>query len=214
MGIILDMDGTIVNGAPSIVRSLNEVFQKMGHEPLLFEEAVGLSGVPLDGILGARLSEDEIPLGRQMYREIQYATFMDDTNIFTDAEDVLAGWRRDGRRLAVFTLRRGDNARTILESFNLLNLFDGVVGCDEAKRPKPYPDHVEKAASFLAVRPENAIVVGDNLVDIQSGKRAGAKTIGVLWGMGNRMDLLDEGADVVAEDWKELDRIVRELLDE
>jgi phosphoglycolate phosphatase len=64
----------------------------------------------------------------------------------------------------------------------------GAVGIDhtvlicreDTERRKPHPDPIHAALSALDARPEASIMVGDHLMDVQSGKAAGLKTIAFL----------------------------------
>lgn len=42
-------------------------------------------------------------------------------------------------------------------------------------------------------------MVGDTTVDIRAGRAAGAQTVGVLSGFGERQELEEAGADVILE---------------
>jgi len=60
------------------------------------------------------------------------------------------------------------------------------------------------AADRMHAAPENCVMIGDTTVDILSGKRAGAQTIGLLCGFGTERELRRAGADLVVKDLKEL----------
>ena len=62
---------------------------------------------------------------------------------------------------------------------------------------KPFPDPVIFAADSLGVSPKNCVMVGDTIVDIQSGKSARAQTVGVLCGFGTEKELKRVGADMI-----------------
>ena len=50
-------------------------------------------------------------------------------------------------------------------------------------------------------------MVGDTAADIQSGKKAGAQTVGVLCGFGDRQELERAGADLILETTTDLSGI-------
>lgn len=57
---------------------------------------------------------------------------------------------------------------------------DALVCREDSKRHKPHPEPVLLALKQLGAQSERAVMVGDHLMDIQSGKAAGIKTIGFL----------------------------------
>ena len=207
MSLIFDMDGTIIDAVPSILRSINQTLENLGYDPVGPED-IRLSGLPLRNILLSRLSEKELEEGMRMYRHIQYSTFQEDTRVFPGARELLEEWKSQGYKIGIFTLRSGATARQVLEAFDLQHVFDAVVGYDEALEPKPSPVHVETAASLLNVSSSDSLVVGDNPIDIISGREAGAKTVGVLWGMGSKKDMEDVMAWKTASVWSDLGNIV------
>ena len=56
----------------------------------------------------------------------------------------------------------------------------------------------------LGIAPEECLYLGDSGTDMQTGKGAGMKTIGVLWGYRSKEELLENGADGLAETPKDI----------
>ncbi|MDG6220864.1 MAG: HAD hydrolase-like protein, partial [Candidatus Thermoplasmatota archaeon] len=69
--IILDMDGTIIDAVPSILRSINESLEAMGYAPLTAHEIRKNNDISLDSLFRIRTSEEELKRARQLYRDIQ-----------------------------------------------------------------------------------------------------------------------------------------------
>jgi phosphoglycolate phosphatase len=65
------------------------------------------------------------------------------------------------------------------------------------------------AAERLGVPAANCVMVGDTTVDIHAGRRAGAQTVGVLCGFGERDELERAGADAVIESTAQLDKLLQ-----
>lgn len=105
-------------------------------------------------------------------------------------------------RLAVVTSRSRHEAERFLAQYELLDLFHAVITRDDVRRLKPHPSPVSKAAEKLGVPPTQCVMVGDTEVDVRSAKAAGALSVGVLCGFGERDDLAD--ADLVIESTAQL----------
>ncbi len=74
---------------------------------------------------------------------------------------------------------------------------------EDVSRTKPDPLHVLEALNVLGVRPENALMVGDHLMDIRAGREAGCRTAGLLGG--RQPGYYDgTGADAVFPDLRSL----------
>jgi len=68
--------------------------------------------------------------------------------------------------LAIST-NRTNTMEPLLESFNLRKYFDKVVTASSAKRPKPAPDGMLEILEHFGCQPDEAIFIGDSIVDQQ-----------------------------------------------
>lgn len=91
--------------------------------------------------------------------------------------------------LGIVTTRSRDDAQKFLKKFELEDVFKVVVSRQDVKRLKPHPEPIRYAAQVLGCEPEQCVMVGDTTVDVQAGKRAGALTVAVLCGFGERPEL-------------------------
>lgn len=77
---------------------------------------------------------------------------------------------------------------------------------DHVFRVKPDPEHLQRALEHFGTVPEVSLMVGDHPLDVQTGKRAGARTAGVASGSASWSELAQSGADWVAADCRALCR--------
>lgn len=75
---------------------------------------------------------------------------------------------------------------------------------DDVPRVKPDPIHLQMALDRLAVRPENALMIGDHPMDIAVGKTAGTKTAAVATGYHSAKDLATCAPDYMADNGQDL----------
>ena len=100
------------------------------------------------------------------------------------------------------------NCKQILQSVNLLNLFetrvDGVVSAELGLKGKPEPDIFTTACDNLGVDYHKAVIVEDAVSGVQAGKNGGfGLTLGIAR-EDNITELLINGADIVIEDLSEI----------
>ena len=110
--------------------------------------------------------------------------------------------------LALITARPERATRIMLEHLNLSRFFQLAVSAQTAPHTKPYPDPVHWAARALSLAAEDCVMIGDTTVDVLTGKRAGAQTIGVLCGFGQRAELERAGADLIVNHTADLSQIL------
>lgn len=109
--------------------------------------------------------------------------------------------------MAVVSARDALSTQYFLEHFEITDYFDAVVTAQTCKYTKPYPDPVIFAAQALGLNPRDCVMIGDTIVDVRTGKAAGAQTIGVLCGFGTLRELKRASADLILTSTKDLTNI-------
>ena len=99
--------------------------------------------------------------------------------------------------LGIITTRCCAHAEAFLEEQNLTDLVHIVIGREDTWRIKPHPSPVRHAADELGVTVERCLLVGDTPADIYAARSAGARSVGVLCGLGTETELERAGADLI-----------------
>lgn len=110
--------------------------------------------------------------------------------------------------LSVVSARGGKSTARFLEQFQLSGYFQCVATAQTCQYTKPYPDPILWAAEQMGVKPENCLMIGDTSVDIKAAHAAGAQSVGVLCGFGEKEELLEAGADLILEETAELGEVL------
>jgi len=110
--------------------------------------------------------------------------------------------------MAVVSARDERTTRSFLEGAGLQSHFQTAITALSAPRTKPFPDPLVLAAKQLGVPPDACLMIGDTTADIRCGRAAGAQTVGVLCGFGERQELLFHGADLILESTAELSAVL------
>ncbi len=116
---------------------------------------------------------------------------------------LLEGFRASGLKLGVATNDSEGPARAHLEAAGVTDCFDFIAGYDSGFGGKPEPGQLLAFASAVDLRPEQIVMVGDSIHDLDAGHAAGMRTIGVLTGTAKIEDLTPF-ADVVLQDIGEI----------
>ncbi|NLI01566.1 MAG: HAD-IA family hydrolase [Chthonomonadales bacterium] len=99
------------------------------------------------------------------------------------AAELLKRLHARGVKIAIVTRNCRDVSEMLVEHGELLH--DALVTRDDVERTKPDPEHLAAALRILGLRDDGgsaAIMVGDHWMDIQAGKRARCRTVGLLRG--------------------------------
>ena len=84
------------------------------------------------------------------------------------------------------------------------DLIEYAQGISETVKRKPNPDAVFELIKLQKAQDEENIYVGDSEVDIETAKNAGLKCICVSWGFRSREQLIENGAEIIIDEPKEL----------
>jgi HAD superfamily hydrolase (TIGR01509 family) len=136
-------------------------------------------------------------LGR--FQDAEHAAWRPARSLVSGAHVLLGSLRDRGLRLAVVTNTWPDPPRLVrreLDELGVSPLVDAVVLSGEVGARKPEPAIFEAALAALGVAPEDAVFVGDRLVDDVAGAAAvGLTTVQALWFR------VDDGAGAVEPDY-------------
>lgn len=117
-------------------------------------------------------------------------------------EGALKGLRENGINVGIITRNCEDAVRKVFPEIDAS--CDIFVSRNSVKKVKPHPDHLTRVMDSLKVSAEEAIMVGDHVLDIQAGKRVGMNTIGVLTGRTKKEEFEKAGADYILEEATEI----------
>ena len=116
----------------------------------------------------------------------------------TDLHALFDGLRGMGLRLGVATNDTEAGALATLEPLDVVRKLDFIAGYDSGHGAKPAPGMVLAFADHIEAAPARVVMVGDNVHDLESGRSAGAITVGVLTGNTPR-DSLEPLADHILD---------------
>jgi len=111
-------------------------------------------------------------------------------------------------KMSVVSARGRRSTQRFLNQFNLTPFFDCVATAQTCKYTKPYPEPILWAADQMSVAANECLMIGDTTVDMLAAKAAGAQSVAVLCGFGEREELMKSGADWILETTSLLPKIL------
>lgn len=123
------------------------------------------------------------------------------------AEACVHRLRQRGLGVGILTRNSRSAVRTALENFTRLSEsdFDVTVTRDDPAAPKPSPEGIRLAAERLGVNPDEIVMVGDFVFDVDAAVRAGAVSVF----LSNEGDEDPGDADFTITDLSELEEVLR-----
>ena len=207
IGILWDLDGTLLDTLEDLHSSVNVALESMGYPPRTLEEVRRFVG---NG--AGRLLEQAVPEGGDWQAALaRFRAYYDShcrikTRPYEGIPDALAELGKHYPMAIVSN--KPDSAVKILSR----DYFGGIFarGEDADCPRKPAPDMVYQAMAAIGVG--RCVYVGDSEVDILTAKNAGVPCLSVLWGFRDREELADAGGVHFCEDTKELPHIIDKIV--
>lgn len=111
--------------------------------------------------------------------------------------------------MSIVSARGERSTMMFLDQFNLTSMFQYIATAQTCEHTKPYPDPILWVAENMGVRPDQCLMIGDTTVDILAARAAGAQSVGVLCGFGEKDELEKAGADLILESTSKLTEILQ-----
>ena len=120
-------------------------------------------------------------------------------------QPLLSSLKAGGFALALATSDERKDTEAMLSALAMEGLFDSIICAGEVSPPKPHPETIFTLCRRLSIPPHETVCIGDSLVDMMMGRKAGvAMTIGILeGGVTTRADL-EKVADLVVDSIRDL----------
>lgn len=211
--ILFDFDGTIVNSAPGIVKTMQQTYTKM-ELPVPSENAmIATIGLPLKQALGqlAGLDEEMATTATKIYRDLFPIYEVNYVTLFKEVFDTLSTLKSNGIRMAVVTSRDYTSLDLICKHHNLWDFFETKVTGADGYKPKPAPDMVRALLEEMDLSKEEVLVVGDTTFDIDMGNSAECRTVAVTYGNHSKERLQSSNPTYIIDSFKDLLDIVKAL---
>ena len=208
--VLFDFDGTVYDTVEGITKSARYAINKYGMDAPL-EELRCFAGPPLlDKFMEVfAVSEEQARELVDAYRERYRPIGLQECQLFPGIKELLIKLRQQGIKTAITTMKPQEMAEMLLGRENMLELFDVIYGSTLSQNVSK-SILVQRAMETLGASVSDTVLVGDTKYDIHGAHEKGIPAIGVRYGYAAENELEDAGADFIAEDMAELEKLLRE----
>ncbi len=206
---LFDLDGTLTDPREGITRSAAHALRHFGIEADP-EELTFFIGPPLyESFERFAIPEERMEEAVAAFREYFEPLGWLENVPYPGIGETLERLRKAGISLILATSKPEEFAVRIMERFDLAKYFTLMCGAPMDERRAGKAEVVARAVKEAHITDTSrALMVGDRRHDVEGARASGLDTVGVLWGYGTRAELEAAGAWVLAEDQKELEKIL------
>ena len=172
-GVIFDMDGTLIDSTPAVLRSWSTWAIEYGFAP---RELLVHHGIPAASVVRTVLPEDQHAAAMERINALELAD-LEDIVVLPGAAEALAALA--GAKNAIATSCTVPLAEARIRVTNLV-APSVLVTADDVTHGKPHPEPFLVAAQRMGVDPEHCLVVEDAPKGLEAARAAGCFTLAVM----------------------------------
>ena len=187
--ILFDLDGTLVDTAPDLMRAHNHVMKKFGYPTKSTEEIRNLVGQGAGAMLGRSIwGQAKKEFGRVQDKNVKEAMIRDfvdfygknivnESTLIYGVKDFLIWAKEKNISMAVCTSKQEHLAVDLLKKIGIYEFFEYVAGHDTFSYCKPDSRHLTSVIEILDGNIKKSLMIGDSETDANAAKDAGIPVI-------------------------------------
>ena len=187
--ILFDLDGTLVDTAPDLMRAHNHVMKKFGYPTKSTDEIRNLVGKGAGALIGRSIwgqakkefhSVNDLKIKDEMSKEfINYygKNIISESTLINGVKEFLIWCKEKNISMAVCTNKQEHLSNDLLKKIGIYDFFEYVAGSDTFDYCNPDPRHLTNVVEILDGDLKKTIMIGDSETDANAGKAAGIPVV-------------------------------------
>jgi phosphoglycolate phosphatase len=205
--ILFDLDGTITDSGEGITKSVQYALKSFDISVDNLEDLNKFIGPPLKDSFKKyyNFDDEKAELGLKKYREYYADKGIFENNLYDGIVELLDTLVKNNKKIILATSKPEVYAKQILKYFKIDKYFNFVAGSDFEETRVKKGDVIKYALEGAKVSElSKVIMVGDREHDIIGAKENNIKSIGVLYGYGDVVELTQARAEYIVKTPNEL----------
>ena len=200
-GVLLDVDGTLLDTNYLQVLAWWQAFRDTGHDEVSMADchrAIGIGSAELvTHLLGDDADDVDTVVETKGRR---YEPLRELVAAFPRVDELLAACRERGLAVVLATSGMESDLEWMQPAIGGEDVVDGATTSADVESAKPAPDLLQTAVADHGLDPERTVAVGDAVWDVRAARDAGLPCIALTCGGISRAELVEAGADEVYAD--------------
>jgi len=173
---IFDWDGTLLNSSRNVISAHEKTMRHF--------DIINITRTEIESMLGMErntvcqwITRFSIIDAETYYRKFRtfYEAGQAQCQLFPGTEAVLMILQKQDRRIAIATNKAENFAKPEIEMCAVSKFFDTMAFADQS-RAKPDPSMLNIIMRKMEVRPEDTVMIGDQIADVESAYNAGVES--------------------------------------
>lgn len=209
--ILFDLDGTLTDPEEGITKCVEYALNRFNITVNDRRDLIPFIGPPLyeSFMVYYGLTKDEALKAVEIYRERFGKIGLFENRVYDGVVELLEKLKLQGSTLIIATSKPEEYTLRILDHFDLKKYFTFVAGATFDSSRVKKGDVIRYALDGVSNPDKDSIImIGDRKHDVLGAKENGIKSIGVLYGYGDKDELETAGADFIADGVADLLKII------
>ena len=211
--ILFDLDGTLVDTAPDLIRAHNHVMKKFGYPTKTPSEVKALVGMGAKTMMGRTLwNSAKNELGKVKEKDIKEKMVKEFVNYYGNnilvesklvngVKDFLIWCKENKISMAVCTNKQEHLAIDLLKKIKINDYFEYVAGCNTFDYCKPDARHLTSVIEIMGGDIKKTLMVGDSEVDAKAAENASLRFV-----------LLEDGYTDIKVSQMKYDHLIKDFI--
>ena len=211
--ILFDLDGTLVDTAPDLIRAHNHVMKKFGYPTKTPSEVKALVGMGAKTMMGRTLwNSAKNELGKVKEKDIKEKMVKEFVNYYGNnilvesklvngVKDFLIWCKENKISMGVCTNKQEHLAIDLLKKIKINDYFEYVAGCNTFDYCKPDARHLTSVIEIMGGDIKKTLMVGDSEVDAKAAENASLRFV-----------LLEDGYTDIKVSQMKYDHLIKDFI--
>ena len=211
--ILFDLDGTLVDTAPDLIRAHNHVMKKFGYPTKTPSEVKALVGMGAKTMMGRTLwNSAKNELGKVKEKDIKEKMVKEFINYYGNnilvksklvngVKDFLIWCKENKISMGVCTNKQEHLAIDLLKKIKINDYFEYVAGCNTFDYCKPDARHLTSVIEIMGGDIKKTLMVGDSEVDAKAAENASLRFV-----------LLEDGYTDIKVSQMKYDHLIKDFI--
>lgn len=206
-GVIIDLDGTMLDTAPDFHIAINRMRAELQLLPLMLDTIKSFVGKGTENLIHRILAVDFEPEQAALHFELALASYLrhyhavngNGSTLYPGVREGLDALQAKGMRLACVTNKPAAFAMPLLKKTALHDYFE-VIYCGDSlpkKKPDPYP--LRQVCRDFELKPQQVLAIGDSSNDALAARAAGCWVWSVPYGYNHGVPVQEIDSDGIVE---------------
>ena len=182
--ILFDLDGTLVNTAPDLMRAHNHVMKKYGYDERRLSDIKKLAGRGSKVMLTRSMHEiaelsgkvkktdTDVEKMTKEFIDFYSKNIAEESTLKNGVLDFLSWCKKNSISLGVCTNKQEHLSIDLLKKIKIYHFFDYVAGGNTFNHNKPDPRHLTDMIEIIGGNINKTLMVGDSETDSNASKAA------------------------------------------